>query len=182
MIRIFTDSTVNRRECIKEELEYDDCIFYFPKYTDCWNNAYNNIHEFLQKYKDNKEIALILPETGLGIYGVQNLALTYFTDKYAKNKIIYVSTDSQYLFDWIRCCAYLQLVDHNDVEIFHRSVLGLDKQSRINEWPEDMFPFEWTSEILLSIDRCDAMKTLKNIKHRQDNGDFIDVARPIFYW
>lgn len=182
MIRIFTDSTVNRRECIKEELEYDDCIFYFPKYTDCWNDAYNNIHEFLQKYKNNKEIALIIPETGLGIYGVQNLALTYFTDSYSKNKIIYISTDSEYLFDWIRCCAYLKLLDHNDVEIFHRTVLGLDKHSRVSEWPEDMFPIEWTTEILLSIDRCDAMKTLKDIKHRQENGDFISVARPTFYW
>ena len=182
MIRIFTDSTVNRRESIKEVLEHDDCTFYFPKYTDCWNDAYDNIHEFLQKYKDNKEIALIFPETGLGIYGVQNLALNYFTDRYAKNKIIYISTDSQYLFDWIRCCGYLKLVDYNDVEIFHRTVLGLDKQGRINEWPEDMFPFDWTSEILLSVDREDAAETLKNIKERQNNGDFISVARPIFYW
>lgn len=182
MIKIFTDSTVNRCEYIKKELKYNDCAFYFIEYKDCWKDAYNNIDEFLLKYRDNKEIALILPETGLGIYGIQDLALNYFTDSYAKNKIIYIVTDSQYLFDWIRCCAYLQIVDHNDVEIFHRSVLKLDKQSRINELPEDMFPFEWTSEILLSIDSSDAMKTLENIKHKQDSGNFIDAVRPIFYW
>ena len=45
-------------------------------------------------------------------------------------------------------------------------------QSRVSEWPDDMLPFEWTYEILLSLNKSDAMETLKNIKHRQDNGDF----------
>jgi len=167
MIRIFTDSTVNRRQAIKNELEHNDCVFYFPEYTDYWKYSYNNIRKFLDKYKDNKEIALIFPETGLGVYGVPRLALNFFTDEYSENKIIYISTDSQYLFNWIRCSVFLELLSHSDVEIFHDGVLELNKQSRMKEWPDDMFPDDWPADILLSRNINEAKEVLKRIENRK---------------
>jgi|GEM_PF-5325578 hypothetical protein len=166
MIRVFTDSTVNRRKAIENELDDDNCVFYYPKVTDYWFDSYKNIKKFLQDHQENKVIALIFPETSLGRYGIPLLALNYFTDSYSKDKIIYVVTDSLHLFDWMRCSVFLELLNYDDVEIFHEGVLYLNEKARLSDWPDDMLPNDWPQEILLSPNINVAKKTLEFIKQR----------------
>lgn len=166
MIRIFTESTINRKEAINDELDDDNCVFYYPKVTDYWLDSYNNIKEFLQDHQENKVIALIFPETSLGRYGIPALALNFFTNEYSKNKTIYVVTDSLHLFDWIRCSVFLKRLNNLDVEVFHDGVLWLNEDARMSDWPDDMLPNDWPYEILLAPNMDDADDALKSIQQR----------------
>ena len=175
MLEIYTNPKVDRMHLIRDKSRdngFGKCVWFSPVIHFSWEIAYGALAHFLYKNRTAKQIALFLPETGLGYQGIQDIALNYVTNDFTKDKNIYVATDSSYLFDWIRVCIYLGLINNKDVTVFHETKLNVDDRGRISGWPEDMFPVEWPSEILLSETSEEANEYLFDLKERQGKSKY----------